>query len=82
VRALPGFGNNWGSVVALDDLLRQISLAVASTRQPFVFYGVTCLINLVMTILSNLLLMAPWRPSGGWRPSKQIGICSHDLARY
>lgn len=79
--ALPGLGNNWVvllkdtslvSVVALDDLLRHTSLAVASTKQPFVFYGVACLIYLVMTIISNLLLIAlETRANRGWRPSEQ-----------
>ncbi|OJY65574.1 MULTISPECIES: ABC transporter permease subunit [unclassified Rhizobium] len=76
--ALPGLGNNWVvllkdtslvSVIALNDLLRQTSLAVASTKEPFAFYAVACLGYLLMTIVSNMLLMLlEARANRGWRP--------------
>lgn len=61
--ALPGLGNLWMvllkdtslvSVIALNDLLRMTSVAVGSTKQPFFFYLVACMIYLVFSILSSI----------------------------
>jgi polar amino acid transport system permease protein len=61
--ALPGLSNLWlnlmkdtalVSVITLNDLLRQTSVAVGSTRQPFFFYAVACLIYLTMSMLSSI----------------------------
>lgn len=61
--ALPGLGNLWlvllkdtslVSVIALNDLLRMTSVAVGSTKQPFFFYLVACMIYLVFSIVSSL----------------------------
>ena len=61
--ALPGLGNLWlvllkdtslVSVIALNDLLRMTSVAVGSTKQPFFFYFVACMIYLVFSIVSSL----------------------------
>lgn len=41
------------SVIALNDLLRETSVAVGATKQPFVFYLVACLIYLAMSIISS-----------------------------
>lgn len=60
--ALPGLTNLWlvllkdtalVSVIALDDLLRKTNIAVGVTKQPFFFYGVACLIYLVMSMISS-----------------------------
>lgn len=63
--ALPGLGNNWltllkdtslVSVIALPDLMRQSYLAALSTKQPFLFYSLACLIYLALSVLSGLVL--------------------------
>ena len=60
--ALPGLSNLWlallkdtalVSVITLNDLLRQTQVAVSSTKQPFFFYGVACLIYLVLSVISS-----------------------------
>ncbi|MCK0196183.1 ABC transporter permease [Ancylobacter sp. 6x-1] len=60
--ALPGLSNNWMvllkdtslvSVIAIADLMRQTSLAVGATKQPFLFYLVACLIYLVFSAASS-----------------------------
>jgi polar amino acid transport system permease protein len=65
--ALPGLANLWlvllkdtslVSVIALNDLLRETSVAVAATKEPFFFYAVACLIYLVMSIVSSVGIFA------------------------
>ncbi|MCM2435770.1 ABC transporter permease [Agrobacterium rosae] len=60
--ALPGLGNLWFvllkdtalvSAIALSDLMRQTSIAVANTKQPIFFYVVACAIYLVMSLVSS-----------------------------
>jgi polar amino acid transport system permease protein len=60
--ALPGLANLWlvllkdtalVSVIALNDLLRMTSVAVGTTKQPFFFYLVACLIYLALSIVSS-----------------------------
>jgi len=60
--ALPGLANLWlvllkdtslVSVIALNDLLRMTSVAVGTTKQPFFFYLVACLLYLTMSIVSS-----------------------------
>ena len=60
--ALPGLANLWlslmkdtalVSVITLNDLLRQTQVAVSSTKQPFYFYGVACLIYLALSVISS-----------------------------
>jgi polar amino acid transport system permease protein len=41
------------SVIAITDLMRQTSIAVGVTKQPFFFYLVACLIYLAFSILSS-----------------------------
>jgi polar amino acid transport system permease protein len=75
--ALPGLGNNWlvllkdtslVSTIALGDLLRETTVAVDSTKQPFTFYAVACALYLVMTAASSLALAWAERRAGrGWR---------------
>ncbi len=61
--ALPGLANLWlvllkdtslVSVIALNDLLRETSVAVHATKQPFLFYLVACLLYLLMSIVSSI----------------------------
>ena len=65
--ALPGLANLWlvllketslVSIIALNDLLRQTSVAVGATKEPFFFYLVACLIYLAMSIVSTFGLIA------------------------
>ena len=61
--ALPGLSNEWMnlmkntalvSVISLNDLLRNTSVAVGATKQPFLFYGVACAIYLSFSVLSSI----------------------------
>lgn len=61
--ALPGLANLWlvllketslVSVIALNDLLRETSVAVRATKEPFLFYLVACLIYLAMSAVSSV----------------------------
>ena len=63
--ALPGLGNNWlmllkdtslVSVIALQDLMRQTSIAVAATKQPIFFFAVVCFIYFTISALSGLFI--------------------------
>jgi polar amino acid transport system permease protein len=60
--ALPGLANLWlvllkdtslVSVIALNDLLRMTSVAVGTSKQPFFFYFVACMIYLAFSIVSS-----------------------------
>jgi polar amino acid transport system permease protein len=60
--SLPGLANLWlillkdtalVSAIGLADTLRQTSIASRVTKEPFLFYGVACLIYLVMAIISS-----------------------------
>ncbi|HZP20858.1 MAG TPA: ABC transporter permease [Bauldia sp.] len=60
--ALPGLSNQWllllkdtslVSVITLNDIIRQTQVAVASTKQPFFFFAVACLIYLVISLVSS-----------------------------
>lgn len=42
------------SVITLSDLLRETTVAVGSTKQPFFFYLVACLIYLALSIISSI----------------------------
>lgn len=62
--ALPGLTNNWlvllkdtslVSVVALNDLMRETSVAAGVTKQPFYFYLFACFLYLVMSSISALI---------------------------
>ncbi len=61
--ALPGLSNHWlllmkdtalVSVITLNDLLRQTQVAVSSTKQPFFFFTVACLMYLVLSMVSSI----------------------------
>ena len=60
--ALPGLGNLWMvllkdtaliSVIGLGDILRQTGVAARVTKEAFLFYGIACLLFLVLAILSS-----------------------------
>jgi polar amino acid transport system permease protein len=60
--ALPGLANLWlillketslVSVIAQNDLLRMTSVAVGTTKEPFFFYFVACMIYLTFSIVSS-----------------------------
>ncbi len=68
---LPGLGNLWFvllkdtslvSIISLSDLMRQTQLAVANTKEPLFFYAVTCLIYLVVSLVSSMIV--------GWLESR------------
>src|SRR6478735_12176782 len=59
--ALPGLGNNWMvllketsliSVIALPDLMFWTGRANVVTKEPFLFFGVACLIYLLFSLVS------------------------------
>lgn len=59
--AIPGFGNLWiillkdtslVSVIALSELTHVAGLAITTTRQPFLFYGVIAVIYVALVTLS------------------------------
>ncbi len=62
--ALPGLGNLWMallkdtalvSVIGLNDILRQSGVAAKSTKETFLFFGVACLLFLVLATLSSIV---------------------------
>ena len=57
------------SVITLNDLLRETTVAVGSTKQPFFFYLVACLIYLALSILSSvgILRIDAWASRGTGR---------------
>ncbi|UIJ77892.1 MULTISPECIES: ABC transporter permease [Rhizobium] len=64
--ALPGLTDLWMvllkdtsyvSIISLADILRQTSVAVRVTKEPFFFYGLACCLYLVLAILSSFLLV-------------------------
>jgi polar amino acid transport system permease protein len=65
--ALPGLGNLWlillkdtslVSVIAFNDLLRMTSVAVGTTKEPFFFYFVACMIYLFFSMVSSVGITA------------------------
>lgn len=63
--ALPGLGNLWMgllkdtalvSVIGLPDILRQTGVAARVTKQPFAFYGIACMMFLLLALLSSIAL--------------------------
>ena len=77
--ALPGLGNLWlillkdtalVSVIGLADILRQTGVAARVSKEPFLFFGLACLIYLVLALLSSVAFNAIERwaaKSGGAR---------------
>ncbi len=65
--ALPGLSNLWlillketalVSVIGLSDVLRQTSIAARVTKEAFLFFGIACLLYLVLALLSSVVLSA------------------------
>lgn len=65
--ALPGLSNLWlvllkdtalVSVIGLSDILRQSGIAARVTKEAFLFYGLACLIYLVLATFSSIGLSA------------------------
>lgn len=61
--ALPGLGNVWQlalketaliSVTGLVEIMRQSTVGAGSTKQPFTFYAVACVLYLCLTTISGL----------------------------
>ncbi len=61
--ALPGLSNLWlillkdtalVSVIGLNDILRNTSVAVGNTKEPFFFFLVACMIYLVLSMISSI----------------------------
>ena len=66
--ALPGLSNLWVilvkdtalvSTIGLSETLRQVSVAQRITKEPFLFFGLACLIYLVLT-LSSVAILNRW----------------------
>ena len=60
--ALPALGNLWlillketalVSVIGLSDLVRQAGIAARVTKEPFLFFGIACLVYLVLAMISS-----------------------------
>ncbi|POF29156.1 ABC transporter permease [Roseibium marinum] len=60
--ALPALGNLWlillketalVSVIGLDDLLRMSGVAAGNTKEPFLFFGIACLLYLILAMISS-----------------------------
>lgn len=71
--ALPGLSNLWlillkdtalVSVIGLADILRQSSVAARVTKEPFLFFGLACLVYLVLAIISSVGIGAIERAVG------------------
>ncbi len=65
--ALPGLGNLWMillketalvSVIGLPDILRQAGIAARVSKEAFLFFGIACLLFLVLAILSSMVIRA------------------------
>lgn len=61
--SLPGLSNLWlillkdtalVSVIGLSDIIRQAGIAARVTKEAFLFFGVACLLYLVLAILSSV----------------------------
>lgn len=65
--ALPGLSNLWMillkdtalvSVVGLSDIIRQSGIAARVTKEAFLFFGLACLLYLVLAVLSSFAIGA------------------------
>ncbi|WP_182084853.1 ABC transporter permease subunit [Aureimonas sp. ME7] len=63
--SLPGLSNVWlnllkdtalVSVIGLADILRETGVAARVTREPFLFFGLACVLYLLLTIVSAVVL--------------------------
>lgn len=81
--ALPGLANLWMvllkdtslvSVISLTDILRQTSVAARVTKEPFLFYGVACLIYLALAIISSYFIarIEKWAEGSRKQPAASV----------
>ena len=65
--ALPGLGNLWMillketalvSVIGLPDILRQANIAARVSKEAFLFFGIACLLFLLLAVLSSIVIGA------------------------
>lgn len=77
--ALPGLGNLWlillkdtalVSVIGLSDIIRQTGIAARVTKEAFLFFGIACLLYLVLAILSSIAFSALERRYGAVEPAR------------
>ncbi|GAA0590091.1 ABC transporter permease [Paenochrobactrum glaciei] len=63
--ALPGLANLWlvllkdtslVSVISLSDIIRQTQIAARVTKEPFLFYGLACLLYLSLAVISSYFI--------------------------
>ncbi|MBN9046353.1 MAG: ABC transporter permease [Rhizobiales bacterium] len=73
--ALPGLANLWlsllkdtslVSVITLADIMRQTGIAAQVTKEPFLFYGLACLLYLALAIVSSYFIgrIERWADAG------------------
>lgn len=71
--ALPGLSNLWlillkdtalVSVIGLSDIIRQSGIAARVTKEAFLFFGIACLLYLVLAMVSSIGFAAIERWSG------------------
>jgi len=71
--ALPGLSNLWlillkdtalVSVIGLSDIIRQSGVAARVTKEAFLFFGIACLLYLVLAMLSSVAFAAIERWTG------------------
>lgn len=86
--ALPGLGNLFlvllkdtalVSVIGLNDLLRQSSVAVGATKEPFTIYLSAAVLYLLMTMLATALMLWLERLSDPASRIKHIVTTSHKV---
>lgn len=77
--ALPGLSNLWlillkdtalVSVIGLSDIIRQAGIAARVTREAFLFFGVACLLYLVLAMISSLAIGLIARRVGATEPAR------------
>lgn len=76
--ALPGLANLWlvllkdtslVSVISLSDIIRQTQIAARVTKEPFLFYGLACLLYLSLAIISSYFI----NRIGDWASNNKKG---------
>lgn len=76
--ALPALGNLWlillketalVSVIGLSDIVRQAGIAARVTKEPFLFFGIACLLYLALAMVSSfgLVRIEGWSKRGETR---------------
>jgi len=77
--ALPSLSNLWMillketaliSVIGLPDILRQAGIAARVSKEPFLFFGVACLLFLALAIISSVVLVRIER----WARRGEMGL--------